>query len=153
MLKSAGSGSAELVDVKMINDGTTSVLAGTLRLDGGGTHMGTFLISGGATLELGDGSLGEPHVMTTGATSAVVSGAASSTLYITGQTTFEAGTSADLGKLQVESFLDISGDVQAEYERLNAAGVSFRQPPTPMGPTTLAQFDDTCGNWIQLFQE
>lgn len=46
-----------------------------------------------------------------------------------------------------------SGDVQAEYERLKAAGVSFRQPPTPMGPTTLAQFDDTCGNWIQLFQE
>lgn len=46
-----------------------------------------------------------------------------------------------------------SGDVQAEYERLKARDVKFRQPPTPMGPTTIAMFDDTCGNWIQIFQE
>jgi catechol 2,3-dioxygenase-like lactoylglutathione lyase family enzyme len=41
-------------------------------------------------------------------------------------------------------------DVQAEYERLHAAGVTFTQPPTPMGPVTTAVFDDTCGNLIQL---
>lgn len=43
-------------------------------------------------------------------------------------------------------------DVQAEYERLRAAGVQFRQPPTAMGPVTVAVFDDTCGNFIQIAQ-
>jgi catechol 2,3-dioxygenase-like lactoylglutathione lyase family enzyme len=42
-------------------------------------------------------------------------------------------------------------DAQAEYERLVARGVVFRQPPTPMGPTTQAVFEDTCGNLIQIF--
>ncbi|WP_456844947.1 VOC family protein [Cellulomonas sp. P5_C6] len=41
-------------------------------------------------------------------------------------------------------------DVQAEYERLVAAGVHFVQPPTAMGPVTTAVFDDTCGNLVQL---
>jgi catechol 2,3-dioxygenase-like lactoylglutathione lyase family enzyme len=41
-------------------------------------------------------------------------------------------------------------DVQAEYDRLSGAGVTFTQPPTPMGPVTTAVFDDTCGNLIQL---
>lgn len=41
-------------------------------------------------------------------------------------------------------------DVQAEYERLRAAGVVFTQGPTPMGPVTTAVFDDTCGNLIQI---
>jgi catechol 2,3-dioxygenase-like lactoylglutathione lyase family enzyme len=41
-------------------------------------------------------------------------------------------------------------DVQAEYERLTGLGVSFTQPPTPMGPVTTAVFDDTCGNLIQI---
>jgi catechol 2,3-dioxygenase-like lactoylglutathione lyase family enzyme len=41
-------------------------------------------------------------------------------------------------------------DVQAEHERLVAAGVRFTQPPTAMGPVTTAVFDDTCGNLIQL---
>ncbi|MCU1678090.1 MAG: Glyoxalase/bleomycin resistance protein/dioxygenase [Frankiales bacterium] len=40
--------------------------------------------------------------------------------------------------------------VEAEYERLTAAGVRFTQPPTQMGPVTTAVFDDTCGNLIQL---
>lgn len=42
-------------------------------------------------------------------------------------------------------------DVHAEYDRLVAAGVTFTQPPTPMGPVTTAVLDDTCGNLIQLF--
>ena len=41
-------------------------------------------------------------------------------------------------------------DIQAEHARLVAAGVTFTQPPTAMGPVTTAVFDDTCGNLIQL---
>ncbi|MDH4563999.1 VOC family protein [Pseudomonas sp. BN411] len=43
-------------------------------------------------------------------------------------------------------------DVHAEYARLSAAGVRFTQPPTAMGSVTLAVFDDTCGNLIQIVQ-
>jgi catechol 2,3-dioxygenase-like lactoylglutathione lyase family enzyme len=43
-------------------------------------------------------------------------------------------------------------DVQAEYERLQAAGVEFTQPPVEMGPVRTAVFDDTCGNLIQIAQ-
>jgi catechol 2,3-dioxygenase-like lactoylglutathione lyase family enzyme len=42
------------------------------------------------------------------------------------------------------------GDVTAEHDRLVALGVHFTQPPTEMGPTTTAVFDDTCGNLIQI---
>lgn len=45
-----------------------------------------------------------------------------------------------------------SADIQAEYDRLVACGVTFKAPPMSMGPATIAQFDDTCGNWIQLVQ-
>lgn len=41
-------------------------------------------------------------------------------------------------------------DLQAEYERLLALGVTFTQPPIAMGPVTTAVLDDTCGNLIQL---
>ena len=41
-------------------------------------------------------------------------------------------------------------DASAEYERLSGLGVTFTQPPTPMGPVTTAVFDDTCGNLIQI---
>jgi catechol 2,3-dioxygenase-like lactoylglutathione lyase family enzyme len=41
-------------------------------------------------------------------------------------------------------------DVEAEFERLSTLGVRFLQPPTEMGPTTTAVFDDTCGNLIQI---
>ena len=43
-------------------------------------------------------------------------------------------------------------DVQQEYERLTKLGVVFKLEPTGMGPTTVAFFDDTCGNYIQIFQ-
>jgi predicted enzyme related to lactoylglutathione lyase len=46
-----------------------------------------------------------------------------------------------------------SDDVQADYERLQARGVTFTGPPTASGSVTLAIFDDTCGNLIQLYQE
>ncbi|MGE5334648.1 MAG: VOC family protein [Nitrososphaerota archaeon] len=43
-------------------------------------------------------------------------------------------------------------DIQAEYERMKALGVRFTMEPTSMGPATVAVFDDTCGNLIQLAQ-
>ncbi|MHB1339767.1 MAG: VOC family protein [Bellilinea sp.] len=43
-------------------------------------------------------------------------------------------------------------NVQSEYERLTAVGVTFSMPPTPAGPTVIAIFDDTCGNLIQIYQ-
>lgn len=43
-------------------------------------------------------------------------------------------------------------DLDAEYARLNAAGVAFRSTPTTAGPAKIAAFADTCGNWIQLYQ-
>lgn len=43
-------------------------------------------------------------------------------------------------------------NIQHEYERLRKQGVAFRSKPTPMGPVTIALFDDTCGNLIQLYQ-
>ena len=41
-------------------------------------------------------------------------------------------------------------DASAEFDRLRALGVAFVQEPTTMGPVTVAVFDDTCGNLIQI---
>lgn len=41
-------------------------------------------------------------------------------------------------------------DVQKEYERMTQLGVKFTMEPTSMGPVTVAVFDDTCGNLIQI---
>ena len=43
-------------------------------------------------------------------------------------------------------------DIQAEYERLKQFGVDFKMKPTEMGSTTVALFDDTCGNLLQIYQ-
>lgn len=43
-------------------------------------------------------------------------------------------------------------DVQHEYERLVASGVTFSQPPTDVGPVIIAVFEDGCGNLLQLAQ-
>jgi len=43
-------------------------------------------------------------------------------------------------------------DLQAEYERLLAAGVKFQTEPTAMGDTKVAVFEDTCGNLIQIYE-
>ncbi len=46
-------------------------------------------------------------------------------------------------------------DLDREYERLVAAGVAFRGAPAggdAAMPRT-ATFDDTCGNWIMLYEE
>lgn len=43
-------------------------------------------------------------------------------------------------------------DIEAEHARLEAAGVEFTRPPTKAGNVTMAVFNDTCGNLIQLIQ-
>jgi catechol 2,3-dioxygenase-like lactoylglutathione lyase family enzyme len=43
-------------------------------------------------------------------------------------------------------------NVQAEFDRLRSKGVRFTQEPTEMGDVTMAVFDDTCGNLIQIVQ-
>ena len=43
-------------------------------------------------------------------------------------------------------------DIHGEYERMRKLGVKFSMEPTKMGPVTVAVFDDTCGNLIQLVQ-
>ena len=43
-------------------------------------------------------------------------------------------------------------NIQSEYERLEKLGVKFSMKPTQMGPVTVAVFDDTCGNNMQLIQ-
>ncbi|KFF60280.1 glyoxalase [Cryobacterium sp. MLB-32] len=44
-------------------------------------------------------------------------------------------------------------DVQAEYERLLALKVRFVEKPNTDASGTSAEFDDTCGNLIQLHQD
>ena len=43
-------------------------------------------------------------------------------------------------------------DIQKEYARLRKLGVEFTMEPTNMGMTTIAIFDDACGNLIQIYQ-
>lgn len=43
-------------------------------------------------------------------------------------------------------------DLDAEFERLGAAGVTFVQPPMEAGMVRMAVLDDTCGNLVQLVQ-
>lgn len=43
-------------------------------------------------------------------------------------------------------------DIHKEYERLKKLGVVFSMQPTKTGPATVAVFDDTCGNLIQLYE-
>lgn len=44
-------------------------------------------------------------------------------------------------------------DVQKEYDRLSELGVEFTMKPTKMGNMTIAVFDDTCGNLIQIMEQ
>ncbi|MFZ7945951.1 VOC family protein [Neobacillus sp. 19] len=44
-------------------------------------------------------------------------------------------------------------DIQKEYKRLLEGGVKFTMEPTKMGEVTIAVFDDTCGNLIQIMQK
>lgn len=47
-----------------------------------------------------------------------------------------------------------TADIEADYERLSAAGLAFRNPPGPgdAAMPKMATFDDQCGNWIMLYE-
>ena len=44
-------------------------------------------------------------------------------------------------------------DIHSEYERLKKLGVQFKMEPTRAGEVTIAVFDDTCGNLIQIAEQ
>ncbi|MBY0095741.1 VOC family protein [Mesobacillus maritimus] len=44
-------------------------------------------------------------------------------------------------------------DIDKEYNRLVEKGVRFTMKPTNMGHFSIAVFDDTCGNLIQIIQK
>ena len=43
-------------------------------------------------------------------------------------------------------------DIESEYARLLALGVTFTTKPADAGGAIVAVFDDTCGNLIQIYQ-
>jgi catechol 2,3-dioxygenase-like lactoylglutathione lyase family enzyme len=44
-------------------------------------------------------------------------------------------------------------NVEDEYKRLKALGVTFTMKPVQMGQVKVAVFDDTCGNLIQILEK
>ena len=54
-------------------------------------------------------------------------------------------------RIPLASFL--VDDINKEVTRMKSLGVTFAQEPTVMGPVSVAMFDDTCGNLIQLIQK
>ena len=53
----------------------------------------------------------------------------------------------DRGERAIMFYVD---DVQAEYDRLVAAGAEFTMPPTKVTGSTIAVLKDTVGNLVQL---
>jgi predicted enzyme related to lactoylglutathione lyase len=53
----------------------------------------------------------------------------------------------DRGERAIMFYVD---DVQAEYDRLTAAGAEFTQQPTKVTGSTIATLNDTVGNLVQL---
>lgn len=52
----------------------------------------------------------------------------------------------------IPATLLVVDEIQKEFERLTALGVKFTVEPTDVGGATIAIFDDTCGNLIQIAQ-
>jgi predicted enzyme related to lactoylglutathione lyase len=44
-------------------------------------------------------------------------------------------------------------DIGKTYQKLKSQGVVFRGAPVRMGPVTVATFEDTCGNLIQIAEK
>ena len=44
-------------------------------------------------------------------------------------------------------------DIEKEFTRLDALNVVFTTQPTDVGGASVAVFEDTCGNLIQIYQE
>lgn len=46
----------------------------------------------------------------------------------------------------------VTNDIEAEYQRLKARGITFFGEPEDGGPVWSVKFDDTCGNLLNLVQ-
>lgn len=73
------------------------------------------------------------------------------------QLVLDPATSADGRSVQVRQFTQgipatsfEVDDIDYEYERLAAEGVTFQSPPTDNRGVRSCVLDDTCGNWIRL---
>lgn len=44
-------------------------------------------------------------------------------------------------------------DCRAEYDRLRKLGVQFKGEPSEMAGTVMATLDDTCGNFIMIYEK
>ena len=55
-------------------------------------------------------------------------------------------------KQGIPSTMFFVDDIQKEYERLKSQGVKFTMAPTKTPGSTIARFDDTVGNLIQITQ-
>ena len=44
-------------------------------------------------------------------------------------------------------------DIAAEHERLTAAGAQFKGGISEMSGSKVAMLDDTCGNWVMIYEE
>jgi len=52
----------------------------------------------------------------------------------------------------IPSTMFFVSDIQKEYQKLKGLGVKFTMEPTRTPGSTIARFDDTCGNLIQITQ-
>jgi len=50
------------------------------------------------------------------------------------------------------AFMFSTDDVKGDYERIKGRGVEFTMPPTDVTGSTIAMFNDSCGNLIQISQ-
>ena len=55
-------------------------------------------------------------------------------------------------KQNISATMFFVDDIQKEYEKLKKLGVNFTMEPTKVTGSTIAVFDDTCGNLIQISQ-
>jgi predicted enzyme related to lactoylglutathione lyase len=55
-------------------------------------------------------------------------------------------------KQRIPAAMFFVDDIKKEYQRLKGIGVKFTKEPTRTPGSTIAIFDDTCGNLIQLTQ-
>jgi T5SS/PEP-CTERM-associated repeat protein len=108
-VKSAGNGATGFVNVAFNNTGTVLLQSGSLRLNGGGTDSGTFLLSSGTIFELSAGS-GQFHTLTN--TSKIIG--SSAWLRLVDTTVFAAGS------INVNAF-----DIEDSTLNLSSAATSY----------------------------
>lgn len=100
LIKSAGNNTAELRNLELFNNGQVRVDVGTLFLNGGGVHQGSFTIASGATLELGAGAFGIFHEFLGGA---VLTGQSNSQLTLHGPTRFFGGSTTQVDRMTLQA--------------------------------------------------